>query len=652
MKPLSTEQKLHLNHDVIVLALLFGFCFWINRGMSIQGLAADDLYVWTCFKEQTFFQYVFPIGGPRFRCLYYLISWLEMAIVGSRVEWLVPINLVLNSLLATLVYCLGKRLSGRRVLGFFGGIFLLMSRMAFYQIGQMTGLAETIAFFLAVGLIYCLYVYLHEKQEKIWYFHGACGFYFALCFVHERFIFLVLLFFLVLCLKKRFQLRKWFWPLRQFLLVLAIRFLAMGREAFVSLFLWERSKRGEDFSWGTIFQHMKEQLAYLFGVNMGPKYLNALAWEETPQKIRGLVYASDFLLAVFLTVCLVKAVKSGEEKFRIFSESLLFFTFIILCMLSCSFAGQVEVPWVYVSYGGFILFILYLCGAVLPTKKNQEENRTLNNGWAGNVNPAGSGGDSAEANYLSMHAHQQHKKDFERWGLYACTCGFVLYLVLMFPVEQFFRSHYDNLYFWGDQVKYNSLAEETYGKYGSEIFGKTIYIIGDRKEVSQQAKQSFFQVFAGPKEEKTVELEFINSILDIGLVTKQMLVLRMDKENGIFQDVTQFVKELKFNPKYGIYADGWTDESCRFMVLSGETGVIRLRFLYPGQLDGDEQTEVYVDGELWQKISVTENIYVTEIQAGPYQTLDVEIKNNFFVEDALEQRGSKRLTAILEIETE
>ena len=170
--------------------------------------------------------------------------------------------------------------------------------------------------------------------------------------------------------------------------------------------------------------------------------------------------------------------------------------------------------------------------------------------------------------------------------------------------------------------------------------------------MSQQAKQSFFQVFAGPKEEKTVELEFINSILDIGLVTKQMLVLRMDKENGIFQDVTQFVKELKFNPKYGIYADGWTDESCRFMVLSGETGVIRLRFLYPGQLDGDEQTEVYVDGELRQKISVTENIYVTEIQAGPYQTLDVEIKNNFFVEDALEQRGSKRLTAILEIETE
>ena len=88
------------------------------------------------------------------------------------------------------------------------------------------------------------------------------------------------------------------------------------------------------------------------------------------------------------------------------------------------------------------------------------------------------------------------------------------------------------------------------------------------------------------------------------------------------------------------------------MVLSGETGVIRLRFLYPGQLDGDEQTEVYVDGELWQKISVTENIYLAEIQAGPYQTLDVEIKNNFFVEDALEQRGSKRLTAILEIETE
>ncbi len=135
-------------------------------------------------------------------------------------------------------------------------------------------------------------------------------------------------------------------------------------------------------------------------------------------------------------------------------------------------------------------------------------------------------------------------------------------------------------------------------------------------------------------------------------MNQQMLLLYLDKENGVFQDVTQFVKELKFNPAYGIYEDGWMDEECRFTILSGSTGKIRLRFLYPGELYGDEQTEIYVDGNLQQQISVRENIYVAEILAKPYQTLDVEIKSNFYVENALEQRGEKHLTALLEIETE
>ena len=226
------EQRLKFNHDVAAILLLFGFCFWVNRGIAICGLAEDDLYLWAGFSETSFFRYVFPVGGRNFRCLYYLVSWLEFTLAGTRIEWMRSVNIILNSILAGFLYYLGGRLSGRKILGFFAGILFLASRMAFYQIGQVMGLLETMVCFLAIGLFYCLYVYFHEKQEKIWYFHGACILYFALCFVHERFMVLVLLFYLVLILKKRYQLRKWFWPLRQLLLVVLIRFLAMGSSSF------------------------------------------------------------------------------------------------------------------------------------------------------------------------------------------------------------------------------------------------------------------------------------------------------------------------------------------------------------------------------------------------------------------------------------
>lgn len=650
MKPRSTEQKLQYAYDVIAVTLLFGFCVWVNRGIAMKGLSGDDLYLWASFKEKSFFRFVFPLGGPRFRCLYYLAAWLEMALLGPRVEWLIPVNMVLNGLLAAFLYVLGAKLSGRKVFGFFGGIFFLMSRMAFYQIGQMTGLVETMAFFLAIGLFYCLYVYFHEKQEKIWYFHGACLLYFALCFVHERFMCLVLLLYLVLLLKKRFQLRKWFWPLRQLLLVMAIRFLTMGKASVAgigSIF------RGEGVPLNEVLRHGTEQAAYLLGMNPGPKHLNGLSWEEAPNLIHGLVFGADLLLAVLLAVFLFKLIREKEEKMQIFGECLLFLAFLALCILSCSFADQVEVPWVYVSYGGLLLFGLYLGGIVLPPKHCREGSQNTESGWNNGWGQAGAGGDSAEANYLSQHAHQQmQKKDDENWAVFAGFCGFSLYLILMLPVELFFRSHYSNLYFWQDLKKYNSLAEETYGKYGEDIFGKTIYVIGSQQDMPQEVGRYFFRVFAEKGEERKVELIFIDNIRDFGLVTNQMLVLREDREAKLFQDVTQFVKELKFSPEYGLYGDGWMDEECRFTILSGDTGKVQFQFLYPGQLYGEEQTEIYVDGELWQRIAVTANIYSAQIQAEPYQTLDVEIKSNFYVEDALEQRGEKRLTALLEIATE
>ena len=61
--------------EVIILLMLTGFAFFINRHMKLECLYMDDLYQWYCYNDQSFWDAVFTMGGTRFRVLYNLVSW-------------------------------------------------------------------------------------------------------------------------------------------------------------------------------------------------------------------------------------------------------------------------------------------------------------------------------------------------------------------------------------------------------------------------------------------------------------------------------------------------------------------------------------------------------------------------------------------------
>ena len=116
------------------------------------------------------------------------------------------------------------------------------------------------------------------------------------------------------------------------------------------------------------------------------------------------------------------------------------------------------------------------------------------------------------------------KKELYLKRLYPWGILFALYVLLMLPAELFYRSCYPKLYLWPDQLRYNSLAEQTYEKYGNGIFGKTIYIIGNSYEMSDFTARTFFKVFDPKMKAEGTKVEFIDSIRDIGMVDDQMLV--------------------------------------------------------------------------------------------------------------------------------
>ena len=216
-------------------------------------------------------------------------------------------------------------------------------------------------------------------------------------------------------------------------------------------------------------------------------------------------------------------------------------------------------------------------------------------------------------------------------------------------MELFYRSNYDRLYLWPDQLRYNSLAEETYGRYGEELFGKTIYILGNSYEMSDFTARTFFKVFDPEMKAEGTSVQFIDSIYDIGLVDDRMLVLREDPEHNGYQDITDLVRQLKLDVEYGYYGDGWMDEHAALTVMAGKEGVIHLEIMYPGTMRGGEVIQITAADEEPRYLPLQSSVVEAEIQAEPGSRVELKFDYNFYMENAQEQRGEDRLAAIVHI---
>ena len=85
---------------------------------------------------------------------------------------------------------------------------------------------ETFALWGALGIFYGLYVYLNEERE--WGLKLSLILYFLTCFVHERYMVLIVVIFLALAMKLERRIILWGLAVLDFLAVMAIRMATIG----------------------------------------------------------------------------------------------------------------------------------------------------------------------------------------------------------------------------------------------------------------------------------------------------------------------------------------------------------------------------------------------------------------------------------------
>ena len=545
---------------------LMGFAFYVNRHIHIKALYMDDLYLFSFFREQDFFTFSFPIGeAVRFRPVYWALSYIEMVFVGNDPNRYWYFNVVLNGLLACfLCYFSWVVSKGKKIVSFSLGIIFLSAHFAYYQIAQALGILETLALGFSLITLYFLYLQLNEEKHFVRNLVLSHLFFFLLVFTHERYIALLPLFYVPLFFRRRVgkntavkatstggndaeteykgteqeksetrgneagkEKKKegknivftscilFLLPLAQAYLFYAIRKFAIG--SFIP-----KGTGGtevtESFKLTDALQNAFAEVYYIFGFQKGPEYLNGIPWENVAGNIRKLVYASIGVLGITVFLCLIfalirifktdnsigknvindsiKNLRKEQKRLKLarlrsfIGNNILFLLFIAMCIGSSSVTIRVEMRWVYVSFAASLLYFSYLLGV-------------------------------------------------SRLPLGTLFC--LAFICLRLPVERYYRSYFPQIYFWEDQDRMNSLAEETIEKYGREgVLGKQVYILENKYKMSKFYGDTFFQVFDEDFSGHGTKIHFIQDLtrLPKDANRKNSLVLVEVPEQRAYRDIT------------------------------------------------------------------------------------------------------------------
>lgn len=624
----------------LIFAILLGFGFFINRNVELKGLYMDDLYLWSCYENQTFREFVFPVGSTRFRFVFYLASWLELLLLGNHVELMVPFNIILNAGIAFTIFKIAMRMSGgRKIISLTSSAAYLLSRMSYYQIGQFYGLMESLGLWAALGLLYCVWRYANEKNTGAYL--TANLLYFLASFIHERYLVLAPVLILGLAFgataeterkkqktmepetaagaargrsrgraeaperrgparRRQSGIPAWSLLLVTAAVTAAILLIRMNTIGTLSPAGTGGTDVADTFRVEDAIAHAWEQVAFVFGRNSGPDYLCVQTYEDSPENIRNLIHRSNVVLgicvAVFVLGCIRDLIRNRRRFFGHLKTISLFLAFIALCIGSSSVTIRVEMRWVYVVYAAALLFLTYMSSVM---------------GRAGIL--------------------------------------VLLYAVLIFQPETYYRDRWDNLYLWPDQLRYNSLAEETFLKYGEDIFDRQVYVIGNNYGMSQFTAETFLKVYDRDHTAANTKIRFIDSDFDFKTISEKAVILWEDAENNAYKDVTDFVRQQRRNYAYGSYSDGWVDEHAKIVLMNGNTDVLKLGCYYPGTITGNQVCQIRVNGKRMPDLVFTKQYMTYEIPSAPYQMISLEFSCNFHVVNAKEKRGEENLAMVVTI---
>ena len=564
------EKGIPLGGYLLAFLFLLGSAYWINRQIHIKALYMDDLYLFSFFREQNFFEFSFPIGqAVRFRPVYWAISYIEMALVGADPNRYLHFNIFLNSLLAFFLFFFSLKMTKKRILSLSLGLLFLSAHFAYYQIGQAIGILETLALGFALLTLYFLYRQIDCEERifgKMLFFSHL--FFFLLIFTHERYVALLPLFYIPLIFrgKKNESIGA---PVQrtkekedkgatesvsvkasdalpasdpalsgkaaeggQYLVV------EQGESANASTNTntstnTSASVRKQDKS-GRKFAKIPKFLSFFLPFVQAFLFfiIRSLAIGSfVPKGTGGTEVHEGFSLAkafshAFSQVFYIFGIQAGPDylagipweevgrkhRYVIYASIAVLVLSILLALLFAILKGKLKKEF----FGKNVLFLCFIalcigCSSITIRVEMR---------WV----------------YVSFAASLLYFAYLlGNTGIPIPTFFALLFVCLRFPAEMKYRESFPRIYFWEDQ---------TIGKYGRDyVLGKQVYILENNYKMSKFYGDTFFQVFDPEMSGQGTKIHFIKDFRELPSEANfyNSLVLKEVPEERAYRDITQEV---------------------------------------------------------------------------------------------------------------
>lgn len=476
--------------DLIFIALIFAWAFFINNNMRMMGLYdPDDLREWVAYSYYSFPDFCFPEWGLNYRPVFWMIEYLEFIIAGSHFGRIIKINILMLSCIASVCYLYMKNLSGSRVVSFFLSGAIVASRFSYYAIGTLFGSMEMMAMFFAIAISICLFVFM-QNGKKQYYYLGVLA-YLLVVFTHERYLVLLPMFYYVLIMSSDKHVWRYVTPAGVFILNLFVRMKFTGKAVPSGA---GGTNVAETYHFGDGIKNFVSQLKYLAGINDGPQHLNGREWVNVSEKFKLLVYAGIMFMAIIAAVFLIKiiieAIKGESRNSRLALRDIVFFMgFIIGCIACSSLTFRVEIRWIYVSFCFMCFCFAYMFGYI--------------------------------------------RRGSQILEIVAGALVVILSLI-MINENWVYRADWKNLYCFERREAVNSLCDETYWKYKEDVFDKQVYIIGNEFALPEMYDEYYIKSFDATRQYRGCEIIHVNSIDEIPKIDENTIVLAEDTVNRIY----------------------------------------------------------------------------------------------------------------------
>ena len=450
----------------------------------------DDLLDWSWFRGLSFYEFAIKFYEsnhyrPTFEALQYLIYTL----VGTDPSRFILINKIYNIIISIFIYYFTSDITKNRILAFITSSFYITSHLAYYQISQGIGGIESTALFLSIIILY-LCIKLVDNENK-----NTCKSYryniitiiiiyilfFLLVFDHERYLSMASIIIITILLLKKpndnellnddlnghnkynlktFKVISIISFLIEIIIICYIRYLATNRVLPAGT---GGTYVEETFNIGECLKHCINQVAIIFGINIGPEHLYGIEFSAiTNKKIILLTFASIliilFIIITYISFRIYNHKKEKDLK-KLLSIDLLFLTYIAMCIGSSSVTIRVEMRFVYSSFIVSVIYLSYMLKYII-SKINLNSLKVI------------------------------------------FTFLFIIIFMLRLPVEKLYREYYYKIYCFIDLKRVNSLYDLTIGTYGldkiiskDENIKKKIIIVNKFYKMTNFYSEYFFKIY-------------------------------------------------------------------------------------------------------------------------------------------------------------